>query len=151
MYIDNIDIISPHLFPNEPFNETEVLGAILWLWSNSPKYCQAPLQDAMAHILPILKNGQFALFSRNYCPIGYCSWAFFNEQTEQLYLQSNDILIKDLGWNTGDIMWFIDRFAPFGDSRIMKKALSQLFPNQQAYSLYHRGSEVGKRIMKFSS
>lgn len=149
MNIANIDIISPYLFPHEPFNETETLGALLWLWSNSPKYCQAPLQDAMAYILPILKNGQFALFSRNHYPIGYFSWAFFNEQTEKQYLQSDNILFNELHWNTGSKMWFIHWFAPFGDSRIMKNALSQLFPNQKAYSLYHRGNETGKRIMRF--
>ncbi|WP_274585816.1 toxin-activating lysine-acyltransferase [Neisseria leonii] len=149
MKIENIDIISPELFPQETFNETEAFGALIWLWAASPVYQHAGVQEAAINILPVLKNGQFALFSNNGHPIGYCTWAYFNEETERQYLQSNDVLQHAENWRSGNKMWFINWFAPFGDSRIMKRILVHLFPEREIGWLYHRGSEKGKRIMKF--
>lgn len=150
MKIENIDIISPELFPQEAFNETEAFGALIWLWAVSPVYQHAGVQEAASHILPVLKNGQFALFSNNGHPVAYCTWAYLNEETEQQYLQSNDILSQAENWHSGDRMWFINWFAPFGDSRMMKRMLAHhLFPECEGWALYHRGSEKGKRIMRF--
>nr|WP_239991797.1 toxin-activating lysine-acyltransferase [Neisseria lactamica] len=55
-----LNIISPKLYPNEQWNESEALGVITWLWYQSPTYRQVPIVD----ILPVLKNGQFALFCK---------------------------------------------------------------------------------------
>ena len=46
-------------------------------------------------------------------------------------------------------MWLINWFAPFGDSRMMKRMLVHLFPKREIRWLYDLGSEKGKRIMRF--
>lgn len=149
MKIENIDIISPELFPQEAFNETEAFGALVWLWAVSPIYQHAGVQEAAVNILPVLKNGQFALFSSNGHPIAYCTWAYFDEETEWQYLQSDDVLRHPENRRSGNRMWLINWFAPFGDSRMMKRMLVHLFPKREIRWLYHLGSEKGKRIMRF--
>ena len=78
MKIENIDIISPELFPQETFNETEVFGALVWLWAVSPVYRHAGVQEAAVNILPVLKNGQFALDTPSPTVLGLISMKKLN-------------------------------------------------------------------------
>ncbi|ARB04653.1 MULTISPECIES: hypothetical protein [Neisseria] len=41
--ISTLNIISPKLYPNEQWNESEAPGAITWLWYQSPKHRQVPI------------------------------------------------------------------------------------------------------------
>lgn len=155
MKFNGIEIISPQLFPQQPFNETETLGALMWLWANAPHYAAAGVREAVVHVLPTLKNGQFALLCRNSEPIAYCCWAYFNEQTEQQYLQSDQVLRQPENWHSGERMWLINWFAPFGDSRLAKHILlkqflhSPLFKDKTFCYLHHRGGERCRRILCF--
>ncbi|HFC6898934.1 TPA: toxin-activating lysine-acyltransferase, partial [Neisseria meningitidis] len=47
-----LNIISPKLYPNEQWNESEALGAITWLWYQSPTHRQVPIVEMMTYILP---------------------------------------------------------------------------------------------------
>lgn len=149
MKFEDIDVVAPSLFPDEIWNEAEVFGAITWLWMKSKSYCNSPINEMAAWVLPVLKNGQFALFSRHAQPLGYITWAYFDEAAQSRYLESNDSLLQNQDWNSGDCMWFINWFAPFGHSRLIKNITVQLFPHQCMRSLHHRGDERGMRIMLF--
>lgn len=146
-----VNIISPKHFPNEPWNESEVLGAITWLWHQSPSYRQAPIAEMMTYILPVLKNGQFALFSIGAQPIGYPSWAYFDEVGQAHYLQSDRYLRDNSDWNCGDKNWIIQWFAPLGHSRLMRSAGRRLFPNTTLHALHHKGSEKGLKVLTFNT
>lgn len=146
-----LNIISPKLFPNEQWNESEVLGAITWLWYQSPSHRQVPIAEMMAYVLPVLKNGQFALFCMGSQPIGYISWAYFDEVAQAHYLQSDRYLRDNSDWNCGDNIWLIQWFAPLGHSHQMRSAARQLFPNTTIRALYHRGSDKGLRILTFKN
>lgn len=41
--ISTLNILSTKLYPSEPYNESEALGAITWLWYQSPKHRQVPI------------------------------------------------------------------------------------------------------------
>ncbi|MDO5640377.1 MAG: toxin-activating lysine-acyltransferase [Neisseria sp.] len=149
MRFEDIDVIAPALFPDEPWNEAEALGAMTWLWLQSAHYRHHLVSEMAAWVLPVLKNGQFALFSRHARPLGYITWAYFDEAAEQRYLESNLSLLQNQDWQSGDRMWFVNWFAPLGHSREIKSIAARLFPNQCARSLHHRGNERGMKIMLF--
>ncbi|MFQ3071716.1 toxin-activating lysine-acyltransferase [Neisseria polysaccharea] len=48
-----LNILSPKLYPSEPYNESEAPGAITWLWYQSPKHRQVPIAEMMAYVLPV--------------------------------------------------------------------------------------------------
>lgn len=146
-----LNIISPKLFPNQVWNESEVLGAITWLWYQSATHRQADIAEMMTYVLPVLKNGQFALFCIGSQPIGYISWAYFDEVAQTHYLQSDHRLCENNDWNCGDNIWIIQWFAPLGHSHQMRSAVRQLFPNTTARALYHKGSDKGLRILTFKT
>ena len=150
MKFDGIDVISPKLFPNEYWNEAEALGAITWLWLHSDNYKNAPVKEMAARALPSLKNGQFALLSRKSQPVGYITWAYFNQEAETRYLQSDQLLLANQDWQSGERLWLINWFAPFGNSKLIKFITgTYLFPTQCGRSLYHKGDVHGLRIMTF--
>ncbi|SUO92469.1 protein-lysine palmitoyltransferase [Suttonella indologenes] len=146
-----LNIISPKLYPNEQWNESEALGAITWLWYQSPTHRQVPIVEMMTYVLPVLKNGQFALFCKGSQPIGYISWAYFDEVAQAHYLQSDRHLRDNSDWNCGDNIWLIQWFAPLGHSHQMRLAVRRLFPNTTVRALYHKGSDKGLRILTFKT
>lgn len=150
MQFSSINVISPKLFPDESWNETEMLGAMVWLWFQSGLHREASIDNMMAYVLPVLKNGQFALFASADRPVGYFSWACFDAVAEAHYLQSDHCLRDISDWHCGDNIWIVDWFAPFGHSLAMSRIARQLFPNTVLHALYHKGSEKGLRIQAFS-
>ncbi len=150
MKFDNFDVVSPALFPDEHWNEAEAFGAMTWLWLKSEEHCHTPIQEMAARTLPVLKNGQFALFSQNGQPVAYIAWASFSPEAETRYLQSDQGLLSNQDWQSGDRKWFINWFAPLGNTTAVRQIAKQyLFANDCLRSLYHRGNDKGLRIMLF--
>lgn len=98
-----------------------------------------------------VKNGQFALFCKGTQPIGYISWAYFDEVAQAHYLESDRHLRDNSDWNCGDNIWLIQWFAPLGHSHQMRSAVRQLFPSTTVRALYHKGSDKGLRILTFKT
>ncbi|MCF7520809.1 toxin-activating lysine-acyltransferase [Neisseria sp. ZJ106] len=138
-----LNIISPKLFPDKAWNESEVLGAITWLWYQSPVHCQVDIAEMLAYVLPVLKNGQFALFSMGAQPIGYISWAYFDEVAEVHYLQSDHYLRNNSDWNCGDNIWIIQWFAPLGHSHQMRYCCPKCDYRTWLYHSPHFGGTAG--------
>ncbi|OUY05880.1 toxin-activating lysine-acyltransferase [Acinetobacter populi] len=150
MKFKNIDVIAPTLYPTEMWNEAEVFGAITWLWLKSDQHKLAPIERMSAHVLPVIKNRQFALFSQGTQPLAYVTWAYFSPEDETRYIASNLQLLSNLNWDSGNRMWIIDWFAPLGHSFLIKQILeTYLFPNACFRSLYHKGDQTGLRIKTF--
>jgi len=150
MKIGNISVIAPSHYPVEHWSEAEVLGSLVWLWQYVPSLKNAPLSYFMSRTVPFLQYRQFAVFIENERVIGYVSWAFLDEAIEQKYIQNLGQPLAISEWKSGDRLWIIDWFAPFGHSNIIKNAVvQQLFPLSYMKSLYHRGKEKGLRVMHF--
>ena len=151
MQFEGIDITAPAMFPHDSWNRAETLGAITWLWLRTSPYREVPLSELDKYVLPVLDNGQFALFTEQGRVFGYLSWAAFNQETEAQYLQSDNVLHISANWQSGNRIWLIDWFAPFGDSLRMKTlARRYLFPRSQAHSLYHKTQHGKPKIMRFT-
>lgn len=150
MKFDNVDVISPALFPAEQWNEAEVLGAMTWIWLISANYKNATVSDMARHVLPVIKSRQFALFSRDSSPFAYISWANLDAQSEAEYVKAESWIYSNQNWNCGDRIWLINWFAPLGDSQIVKQLVeSKLFENQIFRALYHKGDSRGLKVMTF--
>ena len=44
---ESIRVIAPSIFPNSTWNDAEVLGAMIWLWSKNTDYQRAALDSAL--------------------------------------------------------------------------------------------------------
>lgn len=88
MNFDDIEVISPALYPNEQWNEAEVFGAMTWIWLLAENCKKTKLSDMATRVLPVIKSRQFALFSQNSQPIAYISWANLDAQSEAKYINS---------------------------------------------------------------
>ena len=148
--MEPIQIVAPGIWV-QPWSETEVLGAVAWLWLQSPRHQQHTLAIFGQHLLPAIRRRQFALFSQGQQPIGYITWAFFYLTVEQTYITSNvSLLNQPEHWQCGGRMWFIDWFAPFGHSMVISRIMARrLLPTTTARALHHHGDTTGLRINTF--
>lgn len=150
MKIGNISLIAPSHYPHEHWSEAEVLGSLMWLWQYVPSLKNAPLSYLMTRVIPYIQHRQFAVFVENDRVIGFVSWAFLNSDTEQKYIQSQGLPLSIEESNSGERLWIIDWFSPFGRSKMIKNLIAQqLFPKSGMRSLYHRGRETGLKVMSF--
>ena len=150
MKFEDVDVISPVLFPTEQWNEAEVFGAITLIWFLSENCKNSTISDRAMSVLPVIKSRQFALFSRDAQPIAYISWANLDEKSEAEYIDSEPWVYSQQNWNCGDRMWLINWFAPLGQSALIKRLIEKnLFPEQCFRALYHKGAVRGLKVMTF--
>ncbi len=148
MKYGNLDITAPQI-SGIPFNETEVLGATVWLWMHSESHRDAPLHTLSSLLLPAITLRQFILISEGIKPVFYLSWAIMNKDAEQRYLSNHSACMPIEDWNSGERMWILDWVAPFGHTHRLRPLIADLFPNRCFRGLQHRGNERGARIMKY--
>ncbi len=146
---DGIDIIAPY-WQDGACNETEVFGATSWLWLQSVTHRNLPVHMLGATVLPAIKHQQFLIAIQYGKPIAYVSWANFSEETESRYVCHTSEQMRDEDWNSGDRLWIIDWFTPFGHSIALHGLVKRrLFANRCFRGLYHRGAEKGLRILQW--
>lgn len=131
------------------FNEAEVLGSVVWLWMQTPKFRDLPLHTLPALLLPVIKSRQFILAIENEQPVFYLSWAEFDEEAEHNYLTNLPITIKPEEWTSGDRTWILDVVAPFGHGNLTRELRSGLMSSMCMRSLYHRPGNNGAKLMQF--
>jgi hemolysin-activating ACP:hemolysin acyltransferase len=74
---------------------------------------------------PLFKN-QYALYSVNNITVGYLSWAWFSEQTEKDFYNTEKILPDPDIVNSGSQGWVIDVIAPHGHVKQTVKHASEV-------------------------
>lgn len=147
----SLSLISPCVAPTGK-SEAELFGAMAWLWMQSSTHRHCPLHELERLILPALKTGQFVLAldkSPRQQPAGLVTWANFNAQAEERYLQTLDRTLQLGDWQSGDRPWILDWVAPFGHSQAMTRDAQRLF-NQSVYrALHHKGDQRGLKVLHF--
>jgi cytolysin-activating lysine-acyltransferase len=110
-------------------NRYLLIGEILTLFISSILHRKYSINQFAYQVIPALDLNQFRIYKINEKPVGFVSWAFFNNDLEEIYKQSN-YLIKEEDWKKGDRLWFIDFIAPFGHaSEIIKDLRENIFPD----------------------
>jgi cytolysin-activating lysine-acyltransferase len=133
-------------------SEAELFGAMVWLWMHSNTHARCPLHELHKLLLTALKTGQYVLALQDDAtqqPIGLMTWACLSAQAEHRYLQSLDRTLQAEDWQQGDRPWILDWVVPFGHTRAMAKAVQKLLNQHCWRGLYHRGDEVGLRVLRF--
>lgn len=74
---------------------------------------------------PLFKN-QYALYSVNGITVGYLSWAWFSEETEEEFYNTEKIITDPDIVNSGSQGWIIDVIAPHGHVRQTVKHASDV-------------------------
>ena len=94
----------------------EAVGKIVWLMGQSKAHQSHDIADLHRVILPPVALGQYRLWESDGFPVGFMSWALFNEEAEIGYLDGTRLIQPD-DWNKGERLWLVDFIAPFGGVR----------------------------------
>lgn len=151
MNIAELRLICPSITPTDK-SEAELFGAMVWLWMHSRVHRPCPVYELERLLMPALKTGQFVLALQNDAlqqPVGLMTWANFDAEAEQRYLQALDRTLQPSDWQSGDRPWILDWVVPFGHVHAMTRATQRRMPNSCFRTLYHKGDATGIKVMHF--
>ena len=138
-----------------PLSDAEAFGSAAWLWMNSPKHRELPLLALDHLLLPAIRLRQYVLVLEERAegvsrPVGYLSWANLSADAESRYMDNPYQGLGAQEWNSGDRMWFIDFFAPLGESKRINSLWRPHFAAASARYLYHRSHERGVIVRTYT-
>lgn len=146
----SFQIIAP-AFNLPPHSDAEAFGSAVWLWMHGPNHRNLPLTALDHMLLPAIRLRQYVLILEERPegitrPIGYLGWANLSAEAESRYLRNPYQGLRNEDWNSGDRMWLVDFFAPFGDSQKVHALWSPFFANASVRYMYHRSHERGVTV-----
>lgn len=155
MLLDGVRVIAPSCYPEDAWNEAEVLGGMVWLWNQHSYYRQGSVESAMEILTSIIASRHFCFFVKDQQPLGYVNWAFLNEQDEQAYIHKTEpyaaFLNRPHDGSRPVRMWMLSWFFPAGGGTVAKRLLRKhVLKAEQAYFLYHKPA-AGTVTTKFFS
>ncbi|MDZ7919890.1 toxin-activating lysine-acyltransferase [Rhodoferax sp.] len=113
-----------------------LLGAVSWLMMQQTATRHTLLSELEWRVMPALVLEQAKLYMRDDSPIAYVSWATLSEPVAQRYASAPHQLTA-ADWKSGEQVWIIDLFVPFGGGQeVMNDLRSNLFPRQQIHQLH---------------
>lgn len=131
-------------------SDAEAFGCATWLWMHASKHREMPLLALDHRLLPTISLQQYVLVlektESSTRPIGYLGWANLSAEAESRYLHDPFNGLSNQDWNSGDRMWFVDFFAPFGHSKQLQALCKPFFSGISARYMYHRSHEHGVRV-----
>lgn len=90
-----------------------LLGAVTWLMLQHNTTRHTLISEQEWRVLPPLVLDQAKLYLRDNAPIAYVSWAKLSDKVAQRYSAAPHQLAAG-DWQSGDQVWIVDLFAPFG-------------------------------------
>lgn len=103
-----------------------------------------PIASLKMWVLPPVQLSQFHLFVDEVDGklLGYMTWAWFSEETEQRWKAGTMDVIHVSEWNEGSRLWIIDFVTLPGYTEVCVKRASSVFPDRTvAYALARRATE----------
>ncbi|TXI73767.1 MAG: toxin-activating lysine-acyltransferase [Limnohabitans sp.] len=117
-----------------------LLGAVSWLMMQQTATRHTLLSELEWRVMPALVLEQAKLYLRDDSPIAYVSWATLSEPVAQRYMAAPHQLTA-ADWKSGDQVWIIDLFVPFGGAQeVMNDLRTNVFPGRAIHQL-HIGAE----------
>lgn len=112
-----------------------LLGPVTWLMMQQSHSRHTLLSELEWRVLPALILDQAKLYMKDDAPVAFASWARFDEATAQRYrLPPHHLMMAD--WATGDQIWLIDVFTPFGGAQdVLKDVREKVFAGQIVHQL----------------
>lgn len=133
-------------------SESEVLGAVTWLWMHSPNHRELPLMALSQTLLAPMKAQQYIVASvadgtGGFQPIAFLAWANLSAEAEGRYIQGgSSALLRTEDWTSGDRMWITDWVTPFGHARQFRRLVTQLLADSSFRFLYHHSDTRGQHV-----
>lgn len=151
MQIGKLTITAPGLRAIE-CQESEVFGQVVSLWTKAKAQSFVPLHGVTSMLVPALKHRQYIMASaqidRELKPVAYMAWANLSAEAEARYLRDPNIAIKPADWKSGDRMWIIDWFTPYGHAHAMRFAVGHLLAHRTARAIYHKSSLHSQHVLQ---
>lgn len=119
------------------------LGHAVWLMMNMPNYRHVFLSDLEWMVMPAILLNQFRLFNADNKVVAFAAWAYLSEDAEKR-LQEPNPRLAPADWKSGDRLWLIDVFAPFGHAELALKELRETALKGKSFKM-HRMQADGKR------
>jgi cytolysin-activating lysine-acyltransferase len=123
-----------------------VLGQVVWLMMQMPAYRHVFLADLEWMVMPPVLLNQFRLFRVENRIVAFAAWAYLSEAVEKR-LQEPNPRLAPVDWKSGDRLWLIHLFAPFGHTEATLVDLEKTTFAGKAFKM-HRTQPDGTRIVE---
>lgn len=123
-----------------------VLGHVVWLMMNMPRYRHVFLSELEWMVLPPIMLNQYRLFRVEDRIVAFAAWAYLSEAVEAR-LQNSNPKLAPTEWKSGDRLWLIDLHAPFGHQELALKELRETGLKSQTFKM-HRWSPQGRETIQ---
>jgi cytolysin-activating lysine-acyltransferase len=120
-----------------------VLGQVVWLMLQMPASRHFFLADLEWMVLPPILLNQYRLFRNGNRVVAFAAWGYLSEEAEARLQQPNPRL-SPADWKSGDRLWLVQMFAPFGHTEAALKDLQATSLAGKGFNL-HRISAEGTR------
>jgi cytolysin-activating lysine-acyltransferase len=128
-----------------PITGGTALGHAVWLMMNMPNYRHVFLSDLEWMVLPAILLNQYRLFNADGKVVAFAAWAYLSEAVEKR-LQETDPRLAPAEWKSGDRLWLIDLFAPFGHAEASLTELRQSSLAGKSFRMHKRNPD-GTRVV----
>ncbi|QIQ22010.1 toxin-activating lysine-acyltransferase [Zophobihabitans entericus] len=147
----NTRIISPKIYPDELFSESEILGILLYLWYQNDKHRVVALDVAIDNIIPIIQSRNFAIFIVDDVPIGYVNWIYLSEDQQQHYLNNQLSYVEAVKAYSVDgdhkDIWLMTWFNCQKNHRMHRLSEKYIFKGRKVCFVYHKSTGNTKKII----
>ncbi len=90
-----------------------LLGAVTWLMMQHNTTRHTLISELEWRVMPPLVLDQAKLYMRDNAPVAYVSWGKLSDKVAQRYRSAPHQLTAG-DWQSGDQIWIVDLYAPFG-------------------------------------
>jgi len=126
-----------------------VFGQVIWLMMNMPQYRHVFLTDLEWMVLPPILLNQHRLFRVGNRVVAFAAWAYLSAAAE-VRLQEPNPRLAPIDWKSGDRLWLIDLYAPFGHQELALKELRETTFKGKTFRM-HRRAPDGKKMVEVVS
>lgn len=124
------------------FGKIPLLGPVTWLMLQQAAGRQTLLGELEWRVMPALMLDQAKLYLKDEAPVAFASWAKLSEEAAQRY-QGMPHQLTMADWASGDQIWLIDVFTPFGGAQeVLKNLREKVFAGQVVRQLVPVGAQT---------
>lgn len=112
-----------------------LLGPVTWLMMQQSASRHTLLSELEWRVLPPLILDQAKLYVKDDLPVAFASWARLSDAVAYRYKGTpHQLILTD--WNSGDQIWLIDVFTPFGGAQeVLKDLREKVFEGKIVHQL----------------
>lgn len=131
-----------------PITGGTALGHAVWLMMKMPNYRHVFLSDLEWMLLPPILLNQYRLFNTDGKVVAFAAWAYLSEAVEKR-LQEAEPRLAPAEWKSGDRLWLINLFAPFGHADAALAELRQSAFAGKSFKMHKWGRDGTRTVAAF--